>query len=99
MTRPNVLLIVLHAARVHRFSCYGYHRQTTPHLDEFARERSTFLRAYSSGSETLPSHTSLFTGASPMRTRPRRTIPSTMAGSLRWRKCLAILNDYLVGSL
>ena len=62
---PDILLIVLDAARADRFSSYGYHRQTTPHMDRFAGEGLRFTRAVSTSSWTLPTHASLFTGLLP----------------------------------
>ncbi|MBN2289128.1 MAG: sulfatase-like hydrolase/transferase [Candidatus Glassbacteria bacterium] len=62
---PNILLIVMDAARADHLSCYGYHRQTTPNLDRVAAGGLRFTRAVSSTSWTLPSHASLFTGLLP----------------------------------
>jgi len=69
MERPNILLIVLDAARADRLSCNGYHRQTTPHLDRFAEGGTVFERAYANGNITFPSHTSMFTGIHPYFTK------------------------------
>ncbi|MBW7997986.1 MAG: sulfatase-like hydrolase/transferase [Candidatus Glassbacteria bacterium] len=63
--KPNVLLIVLDAARADHFSCYGYHRQTTQNLDRLAGEGARFTMAVSTSSWTLPAHASLFTGLLP----------------------------------
>ena len=60
--RPNILLIVMDAARADHFSCYGYQRRTTPNIDRVAAEGLRFSRAIASSSWTLPSHASLFTG-------------------------------------
>ncbi len=62
---PNILLIVMDAARADHFSCYGYHRATTPNIDRVAAEGLRFTQAVSSSSWTLPSHASLFTGLLP----------------------------------
>jgi arylsulfatase A-like enzyme len=59
---PNVLLVVLDAARASSFSAYGAPRPTSPHLDQLAREGATFERAFSVAPWTLPSHESMFTG-------------------------------------
>jgi uncharacterized SAM-binding protein YcdF (DUF218 family) len=32
-SRPNVILIILDAARADHFSCYGYGKNTTPRMD------------------------------------------------------------------
>ena len=60
--RPNVLLIVLDTARADRFSCMGYQRRTSPHIDTLALEGVVYERAYTTNFWTLPSHASLFTG-------------------------------------
>ncbi|HUU28272.1 MAG TPA: sulfatase-like hydrolase/transferase [archaeon] len=62
---PNILLIVLDAARADHFSSYGYFRPTTPNLDRVASEGVLFTRAVSTSSWTLPAHASLFTGLVP----------------------------------
>ena len=62
---PNILLVVLDAARADHFSSYGYHRPTTPNLDQIAGDGVRFTRAVSTSSWTLPSHASLFTGLLP----------------------------------
>ncbi|TDI93025.1 MAG: DUF229 domain-containing protein [Caldithrix sp.] len=59
---PNVLLLVLDAVRAQSLSLYGYHRQTTPRLEEFAKTGVCFERALSTSPWTLPSHATMFTG-------------------------------------
>ncbi|HLA38826.1 MAG TPA: sulfatase, partial [Candidatus Glassbacteria bacterium] len=62
---PNILLIVMDAARADRFGCYGYNRPTTPNIDRLAAEGVRFTQAWSTSSWTLPAHASLFTGLLP----------------------------------
>ena len=59
---PNVLLVVLDAARASALSGYGSPRRTTPLLDSLAKEGVLFERAFSVAPWTLPSHESMFTG-------------------------------------
>ncbi|MEO1087642.1 MAG: sulfatase-like hydrolase/transferase [Acidobacteriota bacterium] len=61
-----VILIVLDTVRADHLSLYGYPRNTTPHLDDFAREAAVFEHAVSTSSWTLPAHASLFTGLFPL---------------------------------
>ena len=63
--KPDVVLMVLDTLRADRMSCYGYHRNTTPVLDEFAETATLFERAIVPGQWTIPSHASLFTGEYP----------------------------------
>lgn len=61
-TSPDILLLVLESTPATHLSCYGYHRSTTPHLDQFATEGVLYEQAISAAPWTLPSHASLFTG-------------------------------------
>jgi arylsulfatase A-like enzyme len=60
--RPNVVLVLMDTLRVDRCSTYGYARETTPRLTEFARRGLRFDRCYSTASWTWPSTASLLTG-------------------------------------
>lgn len=64
-TRPDILLIVLDTVRADRLSCYGYPRETSPHIDAFAEGSVLFERAISPAQWTIPAHASLFTGEYP----------------------------------
>ncbi|MFN8583339.1 MAG: sulfatase-like hydrolase/transferase [Gemmatimonadaceae bacterium] len=59
---PNVLLIILDTVRAASMSLYGYDRQTTPQIAEFAKRGVVFDWAMSASPWTLPSHASMFTG-------------------------------------
>lgn len=63
--RVNILLVVLDCARPDHFSCYGYGRETTPFVDQLAREGVRVQTAVSTAPWTLPAHASLFTGLFP----------------------------------
>jgi len=56
-----VILVSIDSLRADHVGCYGYERDTTPHLDRFAREGVRFDQHVSSSSWTLPAHASLFT--------------------------------------
>ncbi|HUG53543.1 MAG TPA: sulfatase, partial [Vicinamibacteria bacterium] len=64
---PNVLLVVLDAARADHFGCYGYGRATTPHIDRLAREGVVFERAFTPAVYTLGAMSSLWTSQYPDR--------------------------------
>lgn len=50
--RPNVVFIVLDAARADHFSSYGYPRNTTPEMDGIARKGAAFLNNFSPDTHT-----------------------------------------------
>ena len=57
-----MLLLVLDAVRAQSLSLYGYNRQTTPRLEEFAKTGVCFEQVLSTSPWTLPSHATMFTG-------------------------------------
>jgi len=63
--RPNILIIVLDAARAENFSLYGYDKPTTPNLERFADQFAIYRNCVSAAIWTLPSTTGLFTGTYP----------------------------------
>lgn len=64
---PNVILIVMDAVRADHLSCYGYHRKTSPNIDNLAKKGVLFERAFSTAEWSYPSHASIFTGKYPSR--------------------------------
>lgn len=63
--RPNVLLIVIDTLRADHLSTYGYDRETSPNIDELAKDGVVYENGIASASWTLPSHASIFTGLFP----------------------------------
>lgn len=52
---PNVIFIILDAARSDHFSCYGYLKDTTPCIDKIAANGTIFLDHFSNASHTMKS--------------------------------------------
>jgi arylsulfatase A-like enzyme len=63
--RPNVVIFLIDTLRRDHLSCYGYERQTTPRIDELARQGMLFENAVSQASWTPSSVASLFTSRYP----------------------------------
>ncbi len=61
----NVILLSADALRADHLSCYGYHRETSPVLDELAEESIRFTNAYSASSHTREAVPALLTGEYP----------------------------------
>ncbi len=61
----NVVVILLDAGRADHFGCYGYNRNTTPIVNELARQSLLFRHAYTDAVYTLASTASLMTGLHP----------------------------------
>ncbi len=57
----NVLLISLDTLRADHVGCYGYPRDTTPNIDQMAKDSAVFLNTFATSPWTLPSHVSLMT--------------------------------------
>lgn len=65
VSHPDVILITMDTVRADHLSLYGYARDTSPVLQEFARQATVFRHAISAGDMTLSSHASIFTGLYP----------------------------------
>lgn len=59
--QPNIILISIDTLRADHLGCYGYQRETSPHIDALSSEGVTFMNTYASSPWTLPSHMSLLT--------------------------------------
>lgn len=62
---PNVIILLIDALRADHLSCYGYSRNTTPNIDEFAKGSVIFTQAISQSTYTKTSIASLFTSRYP----------------------------------
>jgi arylsulfatase A-like enzyme len=86
---PNIVTIILDAARAKNFSASGGDRLAdTPAIDSLAAHGTAFPRAVASANWTVPSHFSIFTGKYPnvhgVRTFQKLTgLPETTASHLR----------------
>ncbi|MFC2164198.1 sulfatase [Acidobacteriota bacterium] len=61
----NILVILLDAARADHMSCYGYDRQTTPHIDRLSENGFRFNDVFVEAAYTLASTGTLLTGLPP----------------------------------
>lgn len=62
---PNVILITLSSLRADHVGHLGYDRNTTPHLDAFARHNTSFTSAFATSGWMMPAHASILTGLYP----------------------------------
>lgn len=62
----NVLLISIDTCRADHLSCYGYSRPTSPNIDALASESILFSHTVSPIPITLPAHSSMLTGTTPL---------------------------------
>jgi arylsulfatase A-like enzyme/Tfp pilus assembly protein PilF len=62
----NVLLISIDTCRADYLSCYGYPRRITPNIDTVADEGFLFENAVTPIPLTLPAHSSMLTGTTPL---------------------------------
>jgi len=63
---PNILVIVIDAVRARNLGCYGYSKQTSPNIDNLAKEGVLFEDAYSCTNVTDASLTTIFSGKYPL---------------------------------
>ncbi len=98
--RPNFLLIVLDTVRADHLDLFGYQRPTMPNLRRFAKECQVANRMFTTGSWTLASHGSMFTGLYPSAHGAHHLFvhddePSTVAYSMR--EDVPTLAEFLAG--
>jgi len=62
----NLLLISIDTLRADRLSCYGSQKVKTPSVDSLAQKSVLFSRAFANTSMTLPSHTNILLGTTPL---------------------------------
>ncbi len=90
--QPNIVLIGIDSLRADHMSCYGYHRQTTPHIDRFAAGGTLFERTYSAYIPTTSAYTAMLTGMDLFTTQvvalrhqgPLRAAVKTLPEALRF---------------
>lgn len=62
---PNILLITVDSLRPDHLGCYGYPKNTSPNIDQLAKEGVIFTQAIAQASWTWPSIHSLITSTYP----------------------------------
>lgn len=62
----NLLLITIDTLRTDRLSCYSPEHLQTPTIDSLAAKSVVFTRAFAHTSTTLPSHTNILLGTTPL---------------------------------
>jgi arylsulfatase A-like enzyme len=63
--KPNVIFLIVDTLRADRLGCYGYAKNTTPHIDAAAQQSVLFEQAYVPWASSLPSHASIMTSLPP----------------------------------
>jgi len=63
--RWNVVLVTLDTTRADRLGCYGFEKETSPHMDALAAEGVLFETAIAQAAVTPVSHASILTGLNP----------------------------------
>ena len=60
--RPNIVMIAIDSLRADHMSLYGYHHNTTPHIDRFAEDGTVFESNFSPHIPTTSAYTNMLTG-------------------------------------
>ncbi|WP_059102617.1 sulfatase family protein [Shouchella shacheensis] len=62
MKQPNVIIFGIDSLRGDYMSSYGFHHQTTPHIDKFAEAGVLFEQHFSPSIPTTPAYANMLTG-------------------------------------
>lgn len=79
--RPNIIFIVWDTVRRDHLGVYGYHRNNTPYLNKRIAGSVIYKNAFSVSGNTLPSHSSMFTGLYPYSHGAHGTMRNNKPGS------------------
>ena len=66
---PSIVVVMIEALGAENMSLYGYHRNTTPHLNDFAVGAVVYEEAYTPTPQTAGACMSMFTGVNPLAHR------------------------------
>jgi arylsulfatase A-like enzyme len=66
---PHVFIYLVDALRADHLSCYGYEKETTPFIDDFAKEAMLMKKCFANASWTKPAVASILTGLYPNKHR------------------------------
>jgi len=73
-TKPNILLVTLDTTRADVLGCYGGDSKVSPNLDRIADRSHLFERCEASVPQTMPSHTTIFSGLHPFHHGVRKNL-------------------------
>jgi arylsulfatase A-like enzyme len=71
---PNILLVTLDTTRADALGCYGGNPKVTPNLDLVASRSHLFQHCEASVPQTMPSHTTIFSGLHPFHHGVRKNL-------------------------
>jgi arylsulfatase A-like enzyme len=69
--KPHIFIFLIDGCHASHLGIYGYHRDTSPYIDEFARDSVVFDNAYANATFTRSSVATIFTGFYPHRHKLR----------------------------
>jgi len=72
--RPNILLVTMDTTRADIIGCYGGDLKVSPNLDRIAGRSHLFERCETSVPQTMPSHTTIFSGLQPFNHGVRKNL-------------------------
>ncbi|MFH0935282.1 MAG: sulfatase [Candidatus Omnitrophota bacterium] len=64
--KANIILLIIDCLRADHLGCYGYARDTSPHIDKLAQEGVLFSNVFSQAGYTTASIPSIFTSKFPL---------------------------------
>jgi arylsulfatase len=101
--RPPIIIITIDTLRVDNLGTYGYHRETSPHIDQFAADALVFDNCFSHAPSTCSSIASIMSGFLPHETnvfgnQPLPSAVETLPEILKGYgyKTLAVVSNYVL---
>lgn len=97
-TKKNVVIISIDSVRADHMSLYGYERNTTPHIDAFAKDAVVFNNYFATAFLTPVSETSVQTGLYPASSKVIN-FESSLSGTARTLAELLKENGYSTAAM
>jgi choline-sulfatase len=92
-----IVIISIDTLRADRLPAYGYTKIATPHIDRLVADGILFEQAYSQSPQTLPAHTSIFSGELPFEHGVRDNIGFTVKPGQRFLQHALAERGYATG--
>ena len=93
-TPKRIFWVFVDTLRPDHLGIYGYHRNTSPFIDDWAKSGTTFTQARSIAPWTLPSYRSMVTGRYPNRWSHSEPVQQTLSKK-GWHTAMFAGNVYL----
>ncbi|MCX8124750.1 MAG: sulfatase-like hydrolase/transferase [Spirochaetes bacterium] len=92
--KPNIIILASDALRPDHFSGFGYHRNTTPHIDRLIAQGTTFNNVYTVVPRTFPAWVSILTSQLPVKHGISHMFPMVRSRNKKFITLATVLKEH-----